>query len=103
MNQLVTNKILKHYNPWTITRITQPRTNQGNFGPCYQRMGNEKDSYNCRYGELETVGYILVDCFLLDLEQQGLEWVSPEMELLTLLNSVTGLQEVLHFITIKSD
>ena len=103
MNHLVTNKILKYYNRWIISRITQLRTNHGYFGAWYQRMGIEKDSYNCRCGDLETVRHILVDCPLLELQRQGLERVSPEMDLPTLLNSVTGLQEIANFITTIRD
>ena len=37
----------------------------------------KKDGYNCRCGDLEIGRHILVDCLLLDLQRQGLEWASP--------------------------
>ena len=59
--------------------------------------------YNCEYGELETVRHILVEYPLLDAQRQGLKRVSPEMDLPTLLNSATGLQKIVDFITIQRD
>ena len=64
----------------------------------YWKMGTNNDSYFCKRGEQETVRHILVECPLLDAQRQGLKRVSPEMDLPTLLNSVTGLQEILNFI-----
>lgn len=66
-------------------------------------MEFEKDIYNCMYRELRIVWYILVGCPLLYVQIQGLKRVSPEMDLPTLLSSVTGLQEVVKYITTQGD
>lgn len=79
---------MKFYNRQTICRLTQPRTSHGFFGVWNQRIGIDKDIYNYVDGELETVRDMLVDCHLLDFQQQEPGRVSQEMDLLILLNSV---------------
>ena len=63
----------------------------------------KKDDCNHKYEQLETVGAIFVVYPLLDLQRQGPELELPGMGIPTLLNSVTGLQEIVNFITIKKD
>ena len=86
--ELITVDILKKCNRRKISTITQLRTGHGDFGAWYQRFGIQKESYNCKCGELETICHILVECPLRETQRQGLRRVSPEMDMPTLLDSL---------------
>ncbi|VVT44833.1 uncharacterized protein SAPINGB_P000549 [Magnusiomyces paraingens] len=94
LSKMVTGVIMKKDSRRILSNITQFRTGHGNFGAWFKKFGIEKDSYNCKCGELETVHHILVECPLLEEERKGLKRISPEMDMSTLLNSLTGLQEI---------
>ncbi|VVT44411.1 uncharacterized protein SAPINGB_P000407 [Magnusiomyces paraingens] len=103
LSKMVTGVIMKKDSRRILSNITQFRTGHGNFGAWFKKFGIEKDSYNCKCGELETVHHILVECPLLEEERKGLKRISPEMDMSTLLNSLTGLQEIVSFISAWRD
>ena len=103
ITKMKNGEIMKKFNRRIVSTITQYRTNHGNFGAWFKRFRIEKESYNCKCGELETVKHILVDCPLLETIRVGLRRVSPEMDMPTLLNSLTGLQEIASFISVRRD
>ncbi|VVT44339.1 uncharacterized protein SAPINGB_P000383 [Magnusiomyces paraingens] len=103
LSKMVTGVIMKKDSRRILSNITQFRKGHGNFGAWFKKFGIEKDSYNCKCGELETVHHILVECPLLEEERKGLKRISPEMDMSTLLNSLTGLQEIVSFISAWRD
>ncbi|VVT49127.1 uncharacterized protein SAPINGB_P002117 [Magnusiomyces paraingens] len=103
LSKMVTGVIMKKDSRRILSNITQFRTGYGNFGAWFKKFGIEKDSYNCKCGELETVHHILVECPLLEEERKGLKRISPEMDMSTLFNSLTGLQEIVSFISAWRD
>ena len=100
LSKMITGVVMKKDTRRILSTITQFRTGHGNFGAWFQKFGIEKDSYNCECGELETVRHILVECPLLEEKRKGLRRISPEMDMSTLLNSLTGLQEIARFISV---
>ncbi|VVT47317.1 uncharacterized protein SAPINGB_P001651 [Magnusiomyces paraingens] len=103
LSKMVTGVIMKKDSRRNLGNITQFRTGHGNFGAWFKKFEIEKDSYNCKCGELETVHHILVECPLLEEERKELKRISPEMDMSTLLNSLTGLQEIVSFISAWRD
>ncbi|VVT49717.1 uncharacterized protein SAPINGB_P002408 [Magnusiomyces paraingens] len=100
LSKMVTGVIMKKDSRRILSNITQFHTGHGNFGAWFKKkkFGIEKDSYNCKCGELETVHHILVECPLLEEERKGLKRISPEMDI-TNIDLVYGSVDLLHRIS----
>ncbi len=98
VKKMMTKNIIQNQPRRILSKITQFRTNHGNYGQYFKKFNITKDSYDCECGELETVSHILVSCPITSDKRHMMKRVSPNLVVRTLLNTRRGLLSVASFL-----